>query len=138
MTINPFIFAQIDLAASASAASAVTSTSAASAVTSTTASDVSIDQIIAAFSGHQTLLATGLGLSFILAFINKMGWLKWLTPKAIPWVGVLVGLLGGVANNLISGMPLQVALMNGFMAGVVATGAWELVLQHVPGIKPKV
>lgn len=102
-----------------------------------TGSDVSIGQIAAAFSAHENLLGTGLAISAGLALVNRMGWLAKVPSKFLPWVSLALGVLTGVGHNLVQGQALTPAISQGVMAGVMASGMWELVLQYIPGLKAK-
>lgn len=102
------------------------------------ATDPSMDAVMQAFSHHQAVLGSGLAIAAGLAVVNRMGWLSKVPGKFLPWVSLAIGVLSGIAINLEHGQPWQAAAIHGAMSGLVATGAWELVLQHIPGLKKSV
>ena len=90
-----------------------------------------LGQIVAAFQSHNYVLLAALVAYFGVAFA-KQGWLgKWFTnhvPAAyMPYVAMFAGVVTTVAAELIAGMPLPKALLDG-LTGLI--GAAMAVLTH--------
>jgi len=75
---------------------------------------------------------TGLLIMLIIFVLDKLVKLKErISPKAVPWVAAVFGIVGSVAAQLTTGIPWGQALLQGFTAGIAAAGLWELIFQHL-------
>ena len=86
--------------------------------------------IEAARNGNWVLFA-GVLILLLIFVLDKMVNLKSLVPKAaVPWIAAGMGILVSIGAQLTTGIPWGQALLQGFCAGTVAVGLWELVFQH--------
>ena len=84
-------------------------------------------------------LAVGLACLILVFILNKAVNLKEkVGSKALPWIAMAFAVAGTVGAALIGGVGWLNALLQGFMAGVVAIGGWELLFKHILGNKTKV
>jgi hypothetical protein len=68
----------------------------------------------------------------LIFVLDKIVKLKDRLPKtAVPWVAAALGIVGSIAAQLTTGLPWGQALLQGFTAGVVAVGLWELIFKAV-------
>lgn len=58
-----------------------------------------------------------------------------LPPSAAKWLAVGLAFAGSLGTNLLAGGGWVLALVNGATAGLAAVGTWEVVGQHLPGLK---
>ena len=86
--------------------------------------------LIQLFKNGQWALAVGLLLSLLIMVFRKF-FEKYVPKKALPWVAVVLGIVGSVAVGLSAGVVWWQALLQGFAAGAAATGLWELVLKQM-------
>jgi len=87
--------------------------------------------IEAAKNGNWVLFA-GILILLLIYLLDKVVNIKqWIPKKAIPWVAAGFGIVVSIAMQLTTGIPWGQALLQGLCAGLVATGFWELVFQHV-------
>jgi len=87
--------------------------------------------IEAAKNGNWVLFA-GILILLLIFLLDKVINLKqYLPKKAVPWVAAGFGVIVSIAMQLTTGIPWGQALLQGLCAGLVATGFWELVFQHI-------
>jgi hypothetical protein len=78
------------------------------------------------------ILFTGILIMLLIFVLDKIVKLKDRLPKtAVPWVAAALGIVGSIAAQLTTGLPWGQALLQGFTAGVVAVGLWELIFTAV-------
>ena len=70
-------------------------------------------------------------LSLLIFGARKLGLLKKLPKKALPWVAAIVAMLADVLTAVVAGTPIGPALAQGLMLGAGAVGFWELALKHL-------
>jgi hypothetical protein len=86
--------------------------------------------IRAAKNGQWSLFAGFLILLLIFG-ANKLGLKDKVGSKALPWICVTLGVLSSIGVMLSTGIAVDEAIAAGFMAGLSATGGWELIFKHM-------
>jgi hypothetical protein len=92
-----------------------------------------INNIVAALVSGKWVLA---GAFFVLGVVAllKQGYVStWLASKlpsaAVPYLAVVLGVLGTAASSVISGKPLLQAIISGFQSGVTAVFLHEVIVE---------
>ncbi|WP_410512038.1 holin [Paenibacillus sp. BR2-3] len=70
---------------------------------------------------------------FVLALVQLVKNTVNVPKNLLPWIGLLIGLLIGWAAYPFSDLDLTLRLWGGGLAGLSATGLFELVLSNRPG-----
>lgn len=70
---------------------------------------------------------------FVLAIVQLIKNTVSLPKNAVPWIGLLIGLLIGAVAYPFSDLDLTLRLWGGGLAGLSATGLFELVLSNRAG-----
>lgn len=70
---------------------------------------------------------------FVLAIVQLIKNTVSFPKNAVPWIGLLIGLLIGAVAYPFSDLDLTLRLWGGGLAGLSATGLFELVLSNRPG-----
>lgn len=86
--------------------------------------------IRSAKNGQWSLFA-GFLIMLLLFVANKAGLKDKIGDKAVPWVGLLLGILSSIGVMLASGISADEAIISGLVAGLTATGGWELIFKHL-------
>jgi len=92
--------------------------------------------IRAAKSGQWSLFA-GFLILVLIWVSNKMGLREKVGKKALPWISVGLGVLASIGVMLATGIPVDEAIIAGILAGLAATGGWELIMKHLFKEDPK-
>jgi hypothetical protein len=88
--------------------------------------------LVEAAKNGNWVLFTGILIMLLIFVLDKVVKLKDRLPKnAVPWVAAAMGIVGSIAAQLTTGIPWGQALLQGFTAGVVAVGLWELIFKAV-------
>lgn len=70
---------------------------------------------------------------FVLALVQLVKNTVNVPKNLLPWIGLIIGLLIGWAAYPFSDLELTLRLWGGGLAGLSATGLFELVLSNRPG-----
>ncbi|WP_342547640.1 holin [Paenibacillus sp. FSL P2-0089] len=70
---------------------------------------------------------------FVLALVQLVKTTVNVPRNLLPWIGLIIGLLIGWAAYPFSDLELTLRLWGGGLAGLSATGLFELVLSNRPG-----
>ncbi|WP_341348581.1 holin [Paenibacillus sp. FSL H3-0469] len=70
---------------------------------------------------------------FVLALVQLVKTTVNVPRNLLPWIGLIIGLLIGWAAYPFSDLDLTLRLWGGGLAGLSATGLFELVLSNRPG-----
>jgi hypothetical protein len=70
---------------------------------------------------------------FVLALVQLVKTTVSVPKNLLPWIGLVIGLLIGWAAYPFSDLELTLRLWGGGLAGLSATGLFELVLSNRPG-----
>lgn len=70
---------------------------------------------------------------FVLALVQLVKNTVNVPKNLLPWIGLIIGLLIGWAAYPFSDLDLTLRLWGGGLAGLSATGLFELVLSNRPG-----
>ncbi|MNV37119.1 Phage holin [compost metagenome] len=70
---------------------------------------------------------------FVLALVQLVKNTANVPKNLLPWIGLLIGLLIGWAAYRFTDLDLTLRLWGGGLAGLSATGLFELVLSNRPG-----
>lgn len=70
---------------------------------------------------------------FVLALVQLVKTTVSVPKNLLPWIGLVIGLLIGCAAYPFSDLELTLRLWGGGLAGLSATGLFELVLSNRPG-----
>lgn len=70
---------------------------------------------------------------FVLALVQLVKTTVNVPRNLLPWIGLIIGLLIGWAAYPFSELELTLRLWGGGLAGLSATGLFELVLSNRPG-----
>ena len=103
-------------------------------VTDSEAVGMAMKIIAAAREGHWTLLA-GLVLMLLIYVFNRFGMAAKFGTKVVPWVTVVLGMVGSVGYGMSNGELWYVALIYGFFMSSSAIALWELVIKHLTDTK---
>lgn len=91
----------------------------------------SVSLVVKAVQDKNWSLALGLILTLLVFLANKMGLKDKVGSKAVPWVATGLAMAATSGVGLASGVALSEALVQGFLAGVVAIGGWEMLFKHL-------
>ena len=80
-------------------------------------------------------VAFGLFLTILVAVVRKFALGDKLPAKAVPWVSIVLAVLGSVGAGLSTGMAVGEAVLAGLAAGLAAIGGWEAVFKHVKALQ---
>ena len=92
-----------------------------------------IDPITNALLHKNWSAITGFVIVFLVNLAKRMGLTSKLNAKFLPLVSVGIGVVLAVGDNLINrtmAMGLHETIVRGVLAGLTATGFWELVFKH--------
>lgn len=70
---------------------------------------------------------------FVLALVQLVKNTVNVPKNLLPWIGLVIGLLIGAAAYRFTDLDLTLRLWGGGLAGLSATGLFELVLSNRPG-----
>lgn len=90
-----------------------------------------VGDLMGALQDKNWALALGLGLSLLVFGLRKVGVLKKVPSKILPWVTAAIGVVGYIAVALMTeGADIGDAVVGGATTGIAAVGLWEMVLKH--------
>jgi hypothetical protein len=100
---------------------------------------MNLNAILAAVAGKQWVLVGALFVGGVVA-LSKQGWLgsyiaKKLPPAALPYFAVALGAVGLSATEIVAGMPIGPAIIDGIQAGILAVFGHETVVEGARGGK---
>jgi hypothetical protein len=87
--------------------------------------------MIRAAKNGQWALFAGFLILLLIWGANKAGLKEKVGAKALPWICVALGVLSSIGVMLVSGIAVDEAIVAGIMAGLTATGGWELLFKHL-------
>ena len=90
----------------------------------------SVSLLVKAVQDKNWSLALGFLLTLLVFLANKLGLKDKVGAKAVPWVATGLAMAATSGIGLASGVALSEALVQGFLAGVVAIGGWEMLFKH--------
>ena len=84
--------------------------------------------VTAARAGQWNILV-GVALMILISLFNRLGMAAKIGRKYVPWVTVILGVVGSVGYGLAAGELWYTALMNGLFAGTGAIALWEMIVK---------
>jgi hypothetical protein len=96
-----------------------------------------VSLLIRAAKNGQWSLFAGLLIMLLIFIANKAGLKEKVGAKALPWICVALGVLSSIGVMLAAGIQVDEAISQGIMAGLVATGGWELIFKYLFKKKPE-
>lgn len=93
--------------------------------------------VVKAVKSKNWPLLAGVILMLLLFLANKLGLKEKVNKKYIPWIGVIVSVLGSVGTMLITGILWYEAVIQGFLVGAAASGLWELLKDKLSKVPDK-
>lgn len=87
--------------------------------------------LVQALQKKQWAVAIGLVVMLLVWGLRKANVLKSVPAKAMPWVAMVMSLVGAFGMAASSGVPLSDALNQGVMSGMSAVALWELAFKHI-------
>lgn len=91
----------------------------------------SVSLLISAAKSGQWSIFAGLLIMLLIFVGNRMGLREKVGKKALPWVSVGLGVLASIGVMLAAGVAWDEALIQGLVAGLSASGFWELIGKHL-------
>jgi hypothetical protein len=91
----------------------------------------SVGFLVKAVQDKNWTLALGLMLTLMVFLANKIGLKDRIGSKAVPWVATALAMSATSGIALVAGISVSEALVQGFLAGVVAIGGWEMLFKHI-------
>lgn len=102
--------------------------------------DPLIDPLTNALLHRNWSVLTGFVIVFLVSQARKRGYTKKLDKKFLPLVSVGLGIVLSVGDSFINAAAsstLQEILVKGVVAGLSATGFWELAFKHYKSGEPE-
>lgn len=98
-----------------------------------------LQSLFTAWNGHAYVLVAALVVAALVA-IAKQGWASaWLAShlpsKSLPFLAMALGILATAAAQIQAGVPWLQALINGILAGALATAGHQAVIESMRGGK---
>jgi len=86
--------------------------------------------LIEAIQDQKWSMAVGLLLSLLVYGFNRFAMKEKIGPKLISVASLLVAVAGSIGTGLIAGTPVLEAITAGVIAGFVAMGGWESIMNQ--------
>lgn len=101
--------------------------------------DIDFQPFLDALTARNYVLFGALAIGFLVALM-KQGWVsRWLATKlpaaGLPYLSVVLGSLLVSSAEVVAGKPVKMALVHGFLAGVMAIFGHEVVIEGARGGK---
>lgn len=101
--------------------------------------DIDFQPFLDALTAHNYVLFGALFVGFLVALM-KQGWAsRWLATKlpaaGLPYLSVVLGSLLVSSAEVVAGKPVKMALVHGFLAGIMAIFGHEVVIEGARGGK---